>query len=77
MRQLEFDAWFGDKQKKVCILEPSGGGGYQIFIDRYLVGTIIRHKNDLKGFWNSSRPLSGDDLLVLLEMVEDWERTFK
>jgi hypothetical protein len=66
---------FGDEPRKVTISQPSGAGGaYYIRIDDFHIGQIVRQQGVLNAFLNPYPDLTGDDLQIVFELIEEAEK---
>jgi hypothetical protein len=71
MNPIEFDAPFGDKSRHIKLSSnSSGGGGYQILIDKYYHGEIVKVNDEWKARLNDKSFLTGDDITILGEIIE-------
>ena len=71
MKKIEFLASYGDIKKPVEICEPNGAGShYQILIDHYYHGIITRRNGEWVDYLNYKSNLSGDDVLIIGELIE-------
>jgi len=48
----------------------SGGGGYQILIDNYYHGEIVKADGEWKAHLNDRSFLTGDEITPLVEIIE-------
>jgi len=73
MREIEFNASFGDEQKRVVIGQDVGGGeGWHVLIDNYSRGVIYYRQ----GQWvYYDRHLELDDVMVIAELIEEYLST--
>lgn len=67
---LEFTGNFGGISKTVKIMQPHGGGDYQVLIDNYLQGTIAKRGDEWVGHLNYRSVLTSDDIAILGEMID-------
>jgi hypothetical protein len=71
MKEIEFDASFGNKIKKVKLSSNIGGSdGWQVSIDNYYQGTIFFKDGMWKAHLNNRSILTSDDILILGEMIQ-------
>lgn len=71
MKQLDFTATYGDEKKNVKITEPNGtGGGFQVFIDDYYQGMLMKLNNEWVGHLNDKSQLSPDDISALGDIID-------
>lgn len=71
MTPIEFTATFGHVQKTVRLSQANGGdGGYQIFIDDYYQGTIVKLNGEWAAHLGREPSITGDDIGVLGEIIE-------
>lgn len=74
MNAIEFTATFGRVRKTVKLREPSGGaGGYQLFIDDFYQGMIVKIKGEWVGHLNPASQLTGDDIMAIGEIIDSPE----
>lgn len=66
---IEFDAVYGDLRKKVRLMRPSYGGDYQILIDNFIEGAIVRRSTGYAAYLNKNSDLTGDDLEILFQLL--------
>ena len=72
MNSIEFNAQFGDKTRHVELSSnDSGGGGYQILIDKYYHGVIRKVNGEWRAHLNDKSFLTGDDITALIETIEN------
>ncbi|ASU34433.1 hypothetical protein [Mucilaginibacter xinganensis] len=71
MERISFSASFGDEIKQVTIIDVNkGSGGYQLLIDKYYYGDIIK----VNGEWHlhsSTNLLTLDDIQAIGEIIEN------
>jgi hypothetical protein len=67
---IEFDAPFGDKTRHIK-LSANGTGGYQILIDKYYHGEIVKVNGEWKAHLNGKSFLTGDEITILVETIEN------
>lgn len=71
MTPIEFTATFGHVRKKVVLSQPTGGaGGYQLFIDGFYQGVIVKLAGEWVGHLGREPVIAGDDIGVLGEIIE-------
>jgi hypothetical protein len=71
MKPIEIAAVYGDEYKTLTITQPNGAAGtLHISINRYHQGTISRVNNEWVAHLNQPIELTGDDILILVEMIE-------
>lgn len=71
MKKIEFLACYGDKIKTVEIAQALGAGdSYQILIDRYYHGTIIKQRGEWVAHLNSRSNLTADDILIIGDLID-------
>lgn len=67
---MEFTAYFGDEQKTVRISHVNtGSGGYQVLIDNYYYGDLIKRNGEWILLSNTNK-LTMDDIQALGEMID-------
>ena len=68
MKSIEIDTLFGIKPAHIEISAPMGaGGGYQIMIDNYYNGEIIKTANyGWQVYLHPKTILQGDDVAVII-----------
>jgi hypothetical protein len=72
MIELEGVAVFGEVRKRYQLTQQNGAGGeYQIFINRYCQGTLVKRKGEWVGHLNHRSKLTTADVLVLGEMLDN------
>lgn len=75
MGKIEFHASYGEIKKPVEICEPNGAGGhYQILIDHYYHGIITKRKGEWVAFLNSKSELTGDDISIIADLIDQMEK---
>jgi hypothetical protein len=71
MNDIEFMATFGHVRKAVKLSQPMGGAsGYQLFIDNFYHGMIVKLNGEWVGHLGREPTISGDDIGVLGEIIE-------
>jgi hypothetical protein len=71
LKKIEFDATFDDKKKQVEISWPTGAGdAVHISIDKYYNGQMFYQNGEWRAYLNSGTILTGDDVSVLIEIIE-------
>lgn len=74
MTTIEFTATFGHVKKTVRLTQPSGGaGGYQLFVDDFYQGMIVKIKGEWVGHLNPASQLTGDDIMAIGEIIDSLE----
>ena len=66
MNSIEFDAPFGDKPRHIK-LSSDNTGGYQILIDNYYHGKIIKVNGEWRAHLNDKSDLTGDNIIDTVE----------
>lgn len=74
MQTLEFYAIFSNENKIIKVIEQKSSGACEIYIDNYLQGTLTTYKGDYNVHLNNKSCLTGDDVMILIEMLKDPER---
>ncbi|WP_146217415.1 hypothetical protein [Chitinophaga sp. S165] len=70
--KIEFEAHFGHETKTIELVAPSGGGqGYQLMIDKYYQGRLIKTQGKWVGKFNPGCDLTVDDINILGEMIDN------
>lgn len=71
MKTIELSVPFGNEYKSVKIIENSmGGGNYQIMIDNYYQGDVVKIRGKWQAHLNNKSELTIDDIQLLSEIVE-------
>jgi hypothetical protein len=70
MKDIDFKAAVGDQFWEVKLSWQRSIIGYQIYIDKYFDGTIVKSKSGWVAHFNAPSILTGDDILVLGDMIE-------
>jgi hypothetical protein len=74
MADIEVTITFGNQRRKVSIIQPSGAvGSYHIMIDNYYIGQIVRQQEEFLAFLNRYPDLTGDDIQIIFDMIEEEE----
>ncbi len=72
MTVLEFTAVFGEEHKEVCVSLPNGAPcGYEITINNFCQGTLFKRDGSWLVYLNRRSELSGDDISILQDMIDD------
>jgi hypothetical protein len=74
MKQIEFEAVFGNKVKKVIISQPHGTAQYglQLTIDNYYCGSIVKQNEKWIAHFTDKSLLqfTADDIQILGEIID-------
>jgi hypothetical protein len=71
MKQLEFTATVGEGKMQVKLTEPQGASaGYQVLIDQWLQGTLIKRNETWTAHLNRKSILSSADIDILGELID-------
>ena len=71
MKQLEFTATIGEAKKQVKLTEPQGASaGYQVLIDQWLQGTLIKSDKEWTAHLNRKSILTSADIDILGELID-------
>jgi len=71
MKQLEFTAIIGEVKTQVKLTEPQGASaGYQVLIDQWLQGTLVKRGEAWVAHLNRKSILTGADIGILGEMID-------
>lgn len=71
MKDIEFTATFGDQPKKVkLVAQAASAGHYDVHINDYRQGSIVKQKDGWVGYLNEKSILTADDILILGEMID-------
>ena len=72
MKQLEFIATIGEVKAKVKLTEPQGASaGYQVLIDQWLQGTIVKRDNEWVAHLNRKSILTSADIAILGDLIDE------
>jgi hypothetical protein len=72
MKQLEFTATIGDVKTTVKLTEPQGASaGYQVLIDQWLQGTIVKRGHDWVAHLNRKSILTSADIAILGDLIDN------
>ncbi len=75
MKQLEFIATVGEGKMQVKLTEPQGASaGYQVLIDQWLQGTLVKREEAWTAHLNRKSILTSADILILGELIDDANR---
>ena len=69
MDLLETEGIFGEIRKRIRVTQFSPAGGWEIFVDDFREGSIMFYGNRPLARMHRSSLLTGDDLLILLDML--------
>ena len=61
---------FGDERREIRLSIAKGGGSWELFVDNYRQGSITFYRNQYVVHLNDRSCLSGDDLMILLDILE-------
>jgi hypothetical protein len=71
MKQLEFTAAIGEVKTTVKLTEPQGASaGYQVLIDQWLQGTIVKRGQTWVAHLNRKSILTSADIGILGELID-------
>ena len=70
MKDIEFDAQFGNAVKRVKCAFDKSVSGYQILIGNFYQGVISYRNGEWTAHLNSRSILIGDDVFILGEIIE-------
>ena len=72
MKQLEFTATIGELKAQVKLNEPQGASaGYQVLIDQWLQGTLVKRGEDWVAHLNRKSILASADISILGDILDD------
>jgi hypothetical protein len=71
MTDMDFKAPVGDEYWEVKISWEKSINGYQIYIDNYFEGTIVKYDRGWVAHLNTRTILTGDDISVLIGIIEN------
>jgi hypothetical protein len=72
MKQLEFTATVGEGKMQVKLTEPQGASaGYQVLIDQWLQGTLVKRGHDWVAHLNKRSILTSADIAILGELIDE------
>jgi hypothetical protein len=71
MKQLEFTATIGEDHMQVKLSEPQGASaGYQVLIDQWLQGTLVKADQGWVAHLNRKSILTSADIDILGELID-------
>ena len=71
MKQLVFTATIGDVKTTVKLTEPQGASaGYQVLIDQWLQGTLVKRGQTWVAHLNRKSILTSADIAILGDLIE-------
>jgi hypothetical protein len=71
MKQLEFTAVIGEVKTTVKLTEPQGASaGYQVLIDQWLQGTIVKRGQTWVAHLNRKSILTSADIAILGDLID-------
>lgn len=72
MNSIDLPANFNGVIKTLTIAQPEGSGdSYQIMIDRYYQGTIVRYKGNWVGHLNDRSTLTQKNIQTIGKIIEN------
>jgi hypothetical protein len=72
MKQLEFTATIGDLKTTVKLTEPQGASaGYQVLIDQWLQGTLVKRGQTWVAHLNKKSILTSADIAILGNLIDE------
>ena len=72
MKQLVFTATIGDVKTTVKLTEPQGASaGYQVLIDQWLQGTLVKRGQTWVAHLNKKSILTSADIGILGALIDD------
>lgn len=76
METFKLNTLFGEEPAHIEISAPMGAGNvYHVIIDKYYNGQIINTSRGWQVYLNPKTILQGDDVSVILELIEDRTNT--
>lgn len=77
MENIEFTAWYGDKQKKIVLSEPHGAiGQFFVEIEGYYQGALMKLQGEWVWHHNKPDDFTTDDIQILGEMIDNEKRDY-
>jgi hypothetical protein len=70
MDLLVTDGIFGEVRKHIKVVQFKAGGAWEIFVDNYREGSIIFYGTKPMARMHERSLLTGDDLMILLDMLQ-------
>lgn len=72
MKEIEFDAHFGDVKKKLKLMQPTGASDlWQVIIDNYYQGILLKRDGKWEAHLNANCDLNADDITALGERIDN------
>jgi hypothetical protein len=72
VKQFEFIATIGEVKTKVKLTEPQGASaGYQVLIDQWLQGTLVKSGHDWVAHLNKRSILTSADIAILGDLIDE------
>ena len=72
MKQLEFTATIGEDHMQVKLTEPQGASaGYQVLIDQWLQGTLVKRGEEWVAHLNRKSILTSADIGILGALIDN------
>ena len=72
MKQLELIATIGEVKTTVKLTEPQGASaGYQVLIDQWLQGTLVKRGHDWVAYLNRKSILTSADIAILGDLIDE------
>ena len=72
MKQLVFTATIGDGKMQVKLTEPQGASaGYQVLIDQWLQGTLVKRGQTWVAHLNKKSILTSADIAILGDLIDE------
>ncbi len=75
MKQLEFDGAIGERTIRVKLIQPQGASaGYQVLIDQWLQGTLVKRDHAWVAYLNRESIITGADIQILSELLDEGDQ---
>jgi hypothetical protein len=72
MKQLVFTATIGEVKTTVKLTEPQGASaGYQVLIDQWLQGTLVKRDQTWVAHLNKKSILTSADIAILGDLIDE------
>lgn len=75
LKEIRFEAVFGNERKQVTISQPHGSAaqGLQLYIGKYYCGQFLKRNGEWKAYLNdkSIPEFTSTDIDILIQIIED------
>jgi hypothetical protein len=71
MEVIEIMGSFGNEKKLIKIVQPHlSGNVYQVLIDNWYQGSIMKIRGEWLAYWNAKSDLGTDDIAIIGDIID-------